>query len=49
VALTANVMAHQLAAYRAAGVDEVVGKPLEVSRLLEVIGLCVGDDGRAAA
>jgi signal transduction histidine kinase/ActR/RegA family two-component response regulator len=38
VALTANVMAHQVADYRAAGVDEVVGKPLEIGRLLEVIG-----------
>jgi signal transduction histidine kinase/ActR/RegA family two-component response regulator len=37
IALTANVMAHQVEAYRAAGVDDVVGKPLEISRLLEVI------------
>src|SRR5262249_44942840 len=49
VALTANVMAHQIDAYRAAGVDEVVGKPLETGRLMEVIGACVDPETRSAA
>ncbi len=37
VALTANVMSEQVAAYQAAGMDDVVAKPIEVSRLLESI------------
>jgi len=49
VALTANVMAHQIEGYRAAGVDDVVGKPLEVSRLMEVISRCVDPETRSAA
>ena len=32
-ALSANVMAHQVAEYRAAGMDEVVGKPFEAEAL----------------
>jgi len=49
VALTANVMAHQIETYRAAGVDDVVGKPLEISRLIEVIGRCADPQTRSAA
>jgi len=37
IALTANVMSHQVEGYRAAGVDDVVGKPLEIGRLLQVM------------
>ncbi len=33
VAVTANTMAHQLASYRAAGMDDVVPKPLNVTEL----------------
>ncbi len=49
VALTANVMAHQIAGYRAAGVDDVVGKPIEIGRLLEVIGRRLDPETRSAA
>jgi signal transduction histidine kinase len=37
VALSANVMAHQIAEYRAAGVDAVVGKPFDAETLWSVI------------
>ncbi len=37
IALTANVMSHQMADYRAAGMDDVVGKPIELRRLLGAI------------
>jgi signal transduction histidine kinase/ActR/RegA family two-component response regulator len=33
IALSANVMAHQVAEYRAAGMDQVVGKPYEAEAL----------------
>ena len=33
LALTANAMAHQVAEYRAAGMDEVVAKPIDVAQL----------------
>jgi PAS domain S-box-containing protein len=37
VALTANAMAHQVAEYRAAGMDGFVAKPIEVARLFAVL------------
>jgi signal transduction histidine kinase/CheY-like chemotaxis protein len=37
IALTANVMAHQLESYLAAGMDEVVAKPIEAARLLQTM------------
>jgi len=37
IALTANVMVHQIAEYRAAGMNAVVAKPIEAERLLEAI------------
>jgi signal transduction histidine kinase len=37
VALTANVMPHQVEAYLAAGMDAAVGKPIEIRRLLAAI------------
>jgi CheY-like chemotaxis protein len=49
IALTANVMAHQIAAYRAAGVDDVVGKPLEIGRLLEAIAAHLVEPGESLA
>ncbi len=40
VALTANAMSHQIAEYLAAGMDDHVGKPFDVARLLEVVAAC---------
>jgi CheY-like chemotaxis protein len=37
IALTANAMAHQVAEYRAAGMDGFVAKPIEVSRLFSAL------------
>ena len=37
VALSANVMAHQVETYRAAGMDEAVEKPIDLSRLYAVL------------
>lgn len=37
IALTANVMRHQTDAYRAAGMDEVVAKPVELTALVGAI------------
>jgi PAS domain S-box-containing protein len=37
IALTANAMAHQVAEYRAAGMDAIVAKPIDVRRLLEAM------------
>ena len=37
IALTANVMAHQTAAYRAGGMDDVVAKPVQAAQLFEAI------------
>lgn len=37
IALSANVMAHQVEAYRLAGMDEIVEKPIDLSRLYAVL------------
>jgi CheY-like chemotaxis protein len=37
IALSANVMAHQVEAYRRAGMDEVVEKPIDPVRLYAVL------------
>lgn len=37
VALTANVMTHQVADYRAAGMDDYVAKPIDFERLYEAL------------
>jgi signal transduction histidine kinase/CheY-like chemotaxis protein len=37
LAITANVQAHQVASYRAAGMDEVVAKPIQVEELLNAM------------
>jgi PAS domain S-box-containing protein len=37
VALTANAMAHQVAEYRRAGMDDFVAKPIEAARLYAVV------------
>jgi signal transduction histidine kinase/ActR/RegA family two-component response regulator len=46
VALTANAMAHQVAEYVDAGMDDHIGKPIETKKLFEVIGrfLAEADD-----
>jgi PAS domain S-box-containing protein len=51
VALTANAMDHQVAEYRAAGMDDFVAKPIEAGRLYEAISAAVqrGQDAAAAA
>ena len=41
VALTANVMAHQVQTYTAAGIDAVVAKPIDPARLLEAMQACL--------
>jgi signal transduction histidine kinase/CheY-like chemotaxis protein len=37
IALTANVMAHQVRSYTVAGIDSVVAKPVEFTKLVEAI------------
>jgi CheY-like chemotaxis protein len=37
IALTANVMSHQVAAYHEAGFDGLVPKPIDLQQLLEVM------------
>jgi CheY-like chemotaxis protein len=39
VALSANVLNHQVQAYREAGMDGHLAKPIEVGRLFEIIHL----------
>lgn len=39
VAVTANTMAHQLASYRAAGMDDIVAKPLNVTELFTAMSV----------
>jgi PAS domain S-box-containing protein len=48
VALTANAMDHQVAEYRAAGMDGFVGKPIEASRLYAAVQ-AAADRAQAAA
>ena len=49
IALSANVMAHQVAEYRAAGMDKVVGKPFEAEALWSAVAeLALMDDGAEA-
>jgi len=43
VALTANVMAHQIASYNEAGMDRFVGKPIEVTELFAAMEAALGD------
>ncbi len=49
IALTANVMAHQTAQYRAAGMNGVVAKPISPSALLTEIARVVADEEAAPA
>ena len=43
IALTANVMAHQVAGYRAAGMDGFVAKPIEVTCLFDAMAIALED------
>ncbi len=49
VALTANVMSHQLAEYRDAGMDAHVAKPIELAMLFEVLDQVLGEAPSALA
>lgn len=49
VALSANVMAHQVAEYRAAGMDSVIGKPFEAEALWAALADLLLADGPGAA
>ena len=42
LAVTANTMAHQVASYRAAGMDDVVSKPLNAAELLAAVAAAAG-------
>jgi CheY-like chemotaxis protein len=44
VATTANAMAHQIEAYRAAGMNGSVAKPISPSALLSELARIVGND-----
>jgi signal transduction histidine kinase len=48
IALTANVMDHQTAAYLEAGMDGVVAKPIDAARLFEAIEACLAAEESAA-
>jgi len=47
LALSANVMTHQVAEYRACGVDGLVAKPIQAERLIEAISQALDPAGRA--
>ena len=52
VALTANAMAHQIAEYRAAGMDGFVAKPIDIEKLFAAIEAAMdetSDDAEAVA
>ncbi|MDO8802692.1 ATP-binding protein [Phenylobacterium sp.] len=49
IGLTANVMTHQLGAYRAAGMNGVVAKPIAVAALIGQIAGLLGEDDTAIA
>jgi CheY-like chemotaxis protein len=49
LAVTANTMPHQLASYRAAGMDGVVSKPLNVMDLFAAVAAAIGSDDEAGS
>jgi CheY-like chemotaxis protein len=49
IALTANVMAHQVSTYLEAGMDQFVGKPIEVGALFAAMDSALSEGGRDAA
>ena len=48
IALTANAMAHQLAEYRAAGMDDCVAKPVRAEDLFDALDRVLGDNSEPA-
>ncbi len=46
IAVTANVMSHQVETYRALGMDEVVAKPVRKAEILDAIGQLSGQAGK---
>jgi len=48
IALTANAMAHQVAEYRAAGMDDFVAKPIEINRLFEALAAVLPQEDEGA-
>lgn len=44
IALTANAMSHQIAEYKASGMDGFVAKPIEIARLFEAIEAALDKD-----
>jgi signal transduction histidine kinase/ActR/RegA family two-component response regulator len=44
LALSANVMTHQIAEYRAAGMDDYVAKPIELDKLIAAMDAVLGDE-----
>ena len=48
IALTANAMAHQLAEYRAAGMDDCVAKPVRAEDLFNALERVLGDNSEPA-
>lgn len=49
IALTANVMTHQIEDYRRIGMDAVVGKPIQMDELLRAMGRILEDHETAMA
>ena len=49
VALTANAMADQVARYMAAGMDDLLAKPIEVDALFRVLNRYLGENGEDGA
>jgi PAS domain S-box-containing protein len=47
IALTANAMSHQVAEYRAAGMDGFVSKPIDVQRLYAALETALSDQANA--
>jgi signal transduction histidine kinase len=43
IALTANAMSHQVESYRAAGMDGILAKPIEIAALYEALGAAAPD------
>ena len=49
IALTANVMSHQIATYLEAGMDQFVGKPIEIGELFAAMNAALDRDEKRAA